>query len=38
MKALNPKTKKELEEESAFDQFLQGDDAAAARIDSGHHH
>jgi mono/diheme cytochrome c family protein len=38
MKALNPKTKKDLEEEAAFDQFLQGDDAAAARTDSGHHH
>ncbi|MCI0428461.1 MAG: c-type cytochrome [Nitrospiraceae bacterium] len=38
MKALNPKTKKNLEEEAAFGQFLQGDDAAAARTDSGHHH
>jgi len=38
MKALNTKTKKDLEEEAAFDQFLQGDDAAAARTDSGHHH
>jgi mono/diheme cytochrome c family protein len=38
MKALNPKTKKDLEEEVAFGQFLQGDDAAAARTDSGHHH
>jgi mono/diheme cytochrome c family protein len=38
MKALNPKTKKDLEEEAAFDQFLQGDNAAAARTDSGHHH
>ena len=38
MKGLNPKTKKDLEEEAAFDQFLQGDDAAAARTDSGHHH
>ena len=38
MKALNPKTKKDLEEEAASDQFLQGDDAAAARTDSGHHH
>jgi mono/diheme cytochrome c family protein len=27
MKALNPKTKKDLEEEAAFDQFLQGGDA-----------
>ena len=38
MKTLNPKTKKDLEEETAFDQFLQGDDAAAAKTDSGHHH
>jgi mono/diheme cytochrome c family protein len=38
MKALNPKTKKDLEEEAAFDQFLQGDNAAAARTESGHHH
>ncbi len=38
MKALNPKTKKDLEKEAAFDRFLQGDDAAAARTDSGHHH
>ncbi|HEV8326541.1 MAG TPA: c-type cytochrome [Nitrospiraceae bacterium] len=38
MKALNPKTKKDLEEEAAFGQFLQGDDAAAARTNIGHHH
>jgi mono/diheme cytochrome c family protein len=38
MKALNPKTKHDLEEEAATDQVLQGDAAAAARIDSGHHH
>jgi mono/diheme cytochrome c family protein len=38
MKALNPKTMKDLAEEAAFDQFLQGDDAAAARTDNGHHH
>ena len=38
MKALNPKTKKDLEEEAAFGQFLQGNDAAAARTDSGQHH
>jgi mono/diheme cytochrome c family protein len=37
MKALNPKTMKDLAEEAAFDQFLQGDDAAAARTDNGHH-
>ena len=38
MKELNPTAKKDLEEGAAFDQFLQGDDAAAARTDSGHHH
>jgi len=38
MKALNPKTKKDLEEGAASGQFLQGDGAAAARTDSGHHH
>ena len=38
MKGLNPKTKKDLEEEAAFDQFLQGNDAAAARTESDHHH
>jgi mono/diheme cytochrome c family protein len=37
MKALNPKTKHDLEE-AAFDQFLQGDDGAAARTKAGHHH
>jgi mono/diheme cytochrome c family protein len=38
MKALNPKTQHELDEAAAFDKFLQGDDAAAAASDSGHHH
>jgi hypothetical protein len=38
MKVLNPTTKKDLEEEAVSDQFLQGDDSAAARTDSGHHH
>ena len=38
MQALNPKTKEDLEKEATFGQSLQGDDAAAARIDSGHHH
>ena len=37
MKTLNPKTKHDLEE-AAFDQFLQGDDGAAARTKAGHHH
>ena len=38
MKTLNPKTEKERLEEAAFDQFLQGDDAAAAKAEGGHHH
>ncbi|MBP0121819.1 MAG: c-type cytochrome [Nitrospira sp.] len=38
MKALNPKTKKDLEEEAAFDQFLRGNDSAAIQLESGHHH
>ena len=38
MKALNPKTKKDLEEDAAFDQFLQGNDSAAIQPESGHHH
>ncbi len=38
MKALNPKTKKELKEETASDQLLQGRGTSAARTDSGHHH
>ena len=38
MQALNPKTKEDLEKEATFGQSLQEDDAAAARIDSGHHH
>ncbi|MBI4002068.1 MAG: cytochrome c [Nitrospira defluvii] len=37
MKSLNPKTKKELEEEAMFEQFLQGDDAAAAGAGAHHH-
>jgi mono/diheme cytochrome c family protein len=37
MKTLNPKTPKEHLEEEAFDQFLQGDDAAAGKAE-GHHH
>jgi mono/diheme cytochrome c family protein len=37
MKTLNPKTPKERLEEAAFDEFLQGDDAAAAKAE-GHHH
>ncbi len=38
MKGLNPKTKQELEEEAAYDQFLQGNDRAAQQPESGHHH
>ena len=38
MQALNPKTKEDLEEKTASDQFLQGNGTAAARTDSGHHH
>jgi mono/diheme cytochrome c family protein len=38
MKTFNPTTKKDLEEEAAFGQFLQGDDGAAARTKPGHHH
>lgn len=38
MQALNPKTKEDLEKEAAFGQSLQGDDAAAAQAESGHHH
>jgi mono/diheme cytochrome c family protein len=38
MKALNPTTKKDREEEAAFGQFLQGNDGAAARTDTSHHH
>lgn len=38
MKKLNPTARKDLEEEAAFGEFLQGNDAAAAKTDSGHHH
>ena len=38
MKALNPKTKHQLEEEAAADRFLKGEDAAGAPPMSGHHH
>ncbi len=38
MKTFNPKTKHDLEEEAAFGQFLQGDDGAAARTETGHRH
>jgi cytochrome c len=38
MKALNPKTKHDLEGEAAFGELLQGNEAAAAKTDRGHHH
>ncbi len=38
MKALNPKTKQELEEEASLDKFIQGDDEASVRAGSGHLH
>jgi len=38
MKALNPKTKHQLEEEAAIDAFLQGNEPSAAPKASGHHH
>ena len=38
IKALNPKTQKEIEEAAAFEKFLQGDDAAGAKAATGHHH
>ena len=38
MKALNPKTKHELEEAAAFDAFLQGGDSPVTSPSSGHHH
>ena len=38
MRLFDPRTKKDLEKETAFDRFLQGEEAAAARTDSGHHH
>jgi mono/diheme cytochrome c family protein len=38
MKALNPMTKKDLEAQTASDQFLQENGPSAARTNSGHHH
>ena len=38
MAALNPKTKKELQDESMIDQFLGGDDAAASSTTGAHRH
>lgn len=37
MKALNPKTQKDLEEEAMFEQFLQGDDSAVTGTGTQHH-
>lgn len=38
MKALNPKTPRELQEEAAFDKFLEGGDAAPVPTGPDHHH
>lgn len=38
MKSLNPKTKRELQQEASLDKFLQGDDAAGTQTVSGHSH
>jgi len=38
MKAVNPKTPKQINEEAAFDKFLQGDDSAEAEAERDHHH
>lgn len=38
MKSLNPKTQHQLEEEAAFERFLQGDDVPGAASGAGHHH
>jgi mono/diheme cytochrome c family protein len=38
MKSLNPRTKHEMEEDAAFDLFLEGDDTAVAPAASGHGH
>ena len=38
MASLNPKTKKELQEESLIDQFLSGDDTAASGATGAHRH
>ena len=38
MKAFNPTTKKDQDEEAALGQFPQGDDEKAARTRAGHHH
>ena len=38
MAALNPKTKKELEDEALIDQFLSGNDAAASSATGAHRH
>jgi mono/diheme cytochrome c family protein len=38
MKGLNPKTKRQLEEEAIRARFLQGDDSAASEMSHGHRH
>lgn len=38
MESLNPKSRHEVEENEAFDKFLEGDESAAGRSGGGHHH
>jgi hypothetical protein len=38
MKALNPKTKKDLAEQTASDRPLRGTGTSATQTDSSHHH
>jgi len=38
MKSLNPKTPKEIQEEAAFDRFLEGDNTAMTKATEGHQH
>ena len=38
MKSLNPKTKHQVDEEAAFDKFLEGDNSAATSAGTSHHH
>ena len=38
MKSLNPKTKHQVDEEAAFDKFLEGDNSAATSPGTSHHH
>jgi len=38
MESLNPKSQHEVEENEAFDKFLEGDESAAGHSSGGHHH